>query len=30
MILPIKLNILKKSVGKVTLVRQEEDCLNVW
>ena len=29
MMLPIMLNVLKKSVGKITSVKQEEDCLNV-
>ena len=29
MMLPIMLNVLKKPVEKITLARQEEDCLNV-
>ena len=28
MMLPIMLNVLKKPVGKITLVKQEEDYLN--
>ena len=29
MMLPIMLNVLMKAVGKITMVRQEEGCLNV-